>query len=155
MQSAAETVGPIELGIEQIKNRIPHRYPFLMIDRMVDVVLGESAVGIKNVTINEPFFQGHFPDQPIMPGVLVIEAMAQTAGTLVAETYDLNAETSAVFFMAIEQAKFRHPIYPGDQLRIPVRQLRSKLSVYKYEGKAYVGDKLVAEATYSAKMISV
>lgn len=136
--------------ILQIMAAIPHRYPFLMIDRMVDVVKGQSAVGIKNVTINEPFFQGHFPTKPVMPGVLIIEAMAQTAAALVVLTLGDRFEGKLVYFMTIENAKFRRPVVPGDQLRIHVDKERQRGNVYKFRGVARVDGVSVAEAHFGA-----
>ncbi len=132
---------------------IPHRYPFLMIDRMVDVIADKSAVGIKNVTINEPFFQGHFPSLPVMPGVLIIEAMAQTAAVLVVQTMGQQAEGKLVYFMSIDQARFRKPIGPGDCVRIHVEKQRSRGNVWKFKGQARVEDNLMAEATFAAMIV--
>jgi 3-hydroxyacyl-[acyl-carrier-protein] dehydratase len=142
-----------ELDAEAINRMIPHRYPFLMIDRVVEIVADTSAVGIKNVTINEPFFQGHFPGRPIMPGVLIVEAMAQTAAALVVATLGREAEGKLVYFMTIEQARFRRPVVPGDQLRIKVIKQQRKLSVWKFNGHASVDVKLAAEAIISAKIM--
>ncbi|MDG6094371.1 3-hydroxyacyl-ACP dehydratase FabZ [Acetobacter sp. AN02] len=133
---------------------IPHRYPFLLIDRMEDVVLGESAVGIKNVTMNEPFFQGHFPSRPVMPGVLQIEAMAQTAAVLVVRTLGKDFEGKLVYFMTIENAKFRRPVGPGDQLRIIVTKERRRANVWKFHGVAQVDGVSVAEASFSAMIMA-
>lgn len=143
-----------ELDIERIKQMIPHRYPMLMIDRVVDVVADASATGIKNVSINEPFFMGHFPSRPVMPGVLIIEAMAQTAGVLVVHTLGSESEGRLVYFMTIDEARFRRPVVPGDQLRIYVRKERNKANVWKFTAEAKVGDALCAEATYSAMILN-
>ena len=143
-----------DLDINRIMQLIPHRYPMLMIDRVVDIVLGESAVGIKNVTINEPFFQGHFPQQPVMPGVLIVEAMAQTAGTLVVATLGPEAEGRLVYFMTIDEARFRRPVVPGDTVHIHVTKQRSRGNVWRFRGEAKVKDVLVAEATYSAMIMN-
>ena len=137
---------------DEIMKMIPHRYPFLFIDRVVDLVLDETAVGIKNVTINEPFFQGHFPDHPIMPGVLIIEAMAQTSAILVIETTGKRAG-AIVYFMTIEQARFRQPVGPGDRLELHVTKQRNRGKVWKFRGEARVDGKLMAEATYSAMIV--
>jgi 3-hydroxyacyl-[acyl-carrier-protein] dehydratase len=142
------------IDILQIMSAIPHRYPFLMIDRMVEVVLGESAIGIKNVTVNEPFFQGHFPSKPVMPGVLIIEAMAQTAAALVVLTLGDAFDGKLVYFMTIENAKFRRPVGPGDQLRIHVVKERQRGNVYKFRGIARVDGVSVAEAHYGAMIMS-
>ena len=120
--SSIATIGQIE--IMRIMEMIPHRYPFLMIDRVRDVVLDVSAVGIKNVSINEPFFQGHFPTSPVMPGVLIIESMAQTAAVLVVATLGPDAEGKLVYFMLVDSARFRRPIVPGDQVLVQVTKLR-------------------------------
>lgn len=141
------------IDISRIMQLIPHRYPFLLIDRIVDVVPSESATGIKNVSINEPHFQGHFPQRPVMPGVLIIEAMAQTAGALVVHTLGPEAEGKLVYFMTIENARFRRPVVPGDQLMIHVVKERSRGNVWKFNGEAKVGGVLVAEATYSAMIL--
>lgn len=148
---AAEATKTIDIG--RITQMIPHRYPFLMIDRIVDLVSGESCVGIKNVTINEPFFQGHFPQRPVMPGVLVIEAMAQTAAVIVVEKLGTESEGRLVYFMTIEQARFRRPIGPGDQVRIHCRKERSRGNVWKFSAEARVDGTLCAEATYSAMIL--
>ncbi len=141
------------IDIGRIMQLIPHRYPFLLIDRIVDVVPSESATGIKNVSINEPHFQGHFPQRPVMPGVLIIEAMAQTAGALVVHTLGPEAEGKLVYFMTIENARFRRPVVPGDQLMIHVVKERSRGNVWKFNGEAKVAGVLVAEATYSAMIL--
>jgi 3-hydroxyacyl-[acyl-carrier-protein] dehydratase len=141
---------PITLNIERIKELIPHRYPFLMVDRIVDVHPGKSAVGIKNVSVNEPFFVGHFPKAPIFPGVLIIEAMAQTAAALVVETLGKEAEGKLVYFMSVEGAKFRRPVVPGDVLKLHVEMQRNRGSVYKFTAEARVDGAKVADATYAA-----
>ncbi len=139
--------------IERIMGAIPHRYPFLMIDRIVDMKLGESAVGIKNVSVNENFFQGHFPAHPVMPGVLIIESMAQTAAVLVVETLGQAAKGKVVYFMSVEGAKFRRPVGPGDQLRIHIAKERSRGNVWKFNAVARVDGVAVAEATYTAMIM--
>jgi 3-hydroxyacyl-[acyl-carrier-protein] dehydratase len=142
------------MDIHRIMADIPHRYPFLLLDRMVDVVLGESAVGIKNVTANENFFAGHFPNHPVMPGVLIIESMAQTAAVLVVETLGPDAKGKLVYFMSIEAAKFRRPVVPGDQLRIHIAKERSRGNVWRFHGEAKVDGIVVAEATYTAMIMN-
>ena len=141
------------VDIARIMRAIPHRYPFLMIDRVLEMVLGRSAIGIKNVTMNEPFFEGHFPGHPVMPGVLIIEAMAQTAAVLVVETIGPAAQGKVVYFMSIEGAKFRRPVVPGDQLRIHIAKERSRGSVWKFHAVARVDGVSVAEATYAAMIM--
>lgn len=144
---------PQSIDILKIMQSIPHRYPFLLIDKMVEIHAGQSAIGIKNVTVNEPFFQGHFPSHPVMPGVLIVEAMAQTAATLVVMTLGKAFEGKLVYFMTIENAKFRRPVGPGDQLRIHVDKERSRANVWKFKGVARVDDVTVAEATFSAMIM--
>ncbi len=138
------------IDVKQIMNMIPHRYPILLVDRILEYVPGESAVGLKNVTMNEPHFMGHFPGEPVMPGVLIIESMAQTAALLVVKTLGLEAEGKLVYFMTIDGAKFRKPVVPGDSLHIHVEKMQSRGPVWKFTGKAYVEGKLCAEATFSA-----
>ncbi|MGE4350949.1 MAG: 3-hydroxyacyl-ACP dehydratase FabZ [Bdellovibrionales bacterium] len=142
------------IDVNGIMARIPHRYPFLMIDRVVDIVAGESCTGIKNVSVNEPFFQGHFPGHPIMPGVLIVEAMAQTAATLVVDSIEgVNSGTHVVYFMSVEEARFRKPVLPGDQLHIKVKKERNRGAVWKFRGEAFVDDGLVAEAVFTAMLV--
>jgi len=142
------------IDIKGIMERIPHRYPMLLIDRIVDVVRAESCTGIKNVSANEPFFQGHFPNHPIMPGVLIIEAMAQTAATLVVDSLEgITSQTHVVYFMTIENARFRKPVVPGDQLHIKVKKERQRGNVWKFRGEAFVDDVLCAEAVYTAMLL--
>jgi len=141
------------VDILEVMEMIPHRQPFLMIDRVEDIVIRESATGIKNVTINEPFFVGHFPVRPVMPGVLVIEAMAQTAAVLVVETLGPNALGKLVYFMTIDNARFRKPVVPGDQVKLFVSVQRNRGNVWKFKGVAKVGDLTVAEAIYSAMIM--
>ena len=140
----------IDMNIEDILKNIPHRYPFLMIDRLTDVNPGESAVGIKNVSINEQFFQGHFPAKPVMPGVLIVEAMAQTAAALVVVSFKEDLSSKLVYFMSIESARFRKPVVPGDTLNILVNKKQVRGDVWKFSGEAFVGDKLVAESLFTA-----
>ena len=129
---------------------IPHRYPILLVDRVLELNAGESAVSLKNVTMNEPHFMGHFPGFPVMPGVLIVEAMAQTAAIVVVEALGEEAEGKVVFFMTIDDARFRKPVVPGDALHIHVEKVRARGPVWKFSGKAMVGDTLCAEATFSA-----
>ncbi len=138
------------IDIARIMEMIPHRYPFLMIDRLENVVSGTRATGIKNVSVNEPFFQGHFPDHKVMPGVLIVEAMAQTAAVLVVHTLGADSEGKLVYFMSIDQARFRRPVHPGDRLHVDVEKQRSRGNVWKFAGKATVDGTLVAEAVFAA-----
>jgi len=142
-----------DLDVMRIMQMIPHRYPILMIERVVDIVLGESATGIKNVSINEPFFQGHFPSRPVMPGVLIIEAMAQTSAVLVVGTLGAEAEGKLVYFMTVDEARFRRPVTPGDTIHIHVTKQRKRANVWKFKGEAKVNGVLVAEAVYSAMIL--
>ena len=135
------------MNINEIMQHLPHRYPFLLVDRIIDLQPGKSITGIKNVTFNEPFFQGHFPGQPIMPGVLMVEAMAQVAGVL---AFSSGVEANSVFFMSIEKAKFRKPVVPGDQLRIEIKVLQQRGNVWKFSGTAKVDDKVASEADFTA-----
>jgi 3-hydroxyacyl-[acyl-carrier-protein] dehydratase len=141
------------VDVLRIMRSIPHRYPFLLVDRMVEVVPSVSAIGIKNVSINEPFFAGHFPGRPVMPGVLIIESMAQTAGALVVITLGPEAEGKVVYFMSIDSAKFRKPVVPGDQIRIHVVKERNRGPVWKFSAQAKVDGVVVAEATYTAMIM--
>ncbi len=146
-----EHTAPVtEADLSLIQRIIPHRYPFLLVDRVRDIVVGKSCVGIKNVTFNEPQFQGHFPGMPIFPGVMIIEAMAQTSGILVGVTMDLADKNAKVFFMGVEGAKFRRKVVPGDVLELHVTALRGGGKVWKFEGRGMVGDELAAEATFTA-----
>ena len=140
------------IEVDEIMQMIPHRYPFLLIDRVKNVVFDTSAVGIKNVTVNEPFFQGHFPGHPIMPGVLLIEAMAQTSAVLVIKTTGKVAG-SLVYFMTVDNARFRKPVRPGDQVKLHVEKVRNRGNVWKFKGEARVDGKLMAEAAYSAMIV--
>ncbi len=135
------------IDIRQIMNILPHRYPFLLVDRIIEIIPNESAKGIKNVTINEPFFQGHFPGNPIMPGVLIVEAMAQVAGVL---AFKSGMEGSGVLFMSIEKVKFRKPIVPGDQILFEVSVMQRRSNVWKFSGVAKVEDKVATEAEFTA-----
>ncbi|MEO1658316.1 MAG: 3-hydroxyacyl-ACP dehydratase FabZ [Pseudomonadota bacterium] len=141
-----------DLDVAGIQALIPHRYPFLMIDKLTNVSRTEGSVGVKNVTINEPFFQGHFPQMPVMPGVLIIEAMAQTAASYTVYADELDSEGKVVLFMGVDKAKFRKPVVPGDQLELHVKVIQRRPPVWKYEGKAMVDGKLVAEAVFAAML---
>ena len=142
-----------KININEIKRLIPHRYPFLLVDCVVDLKLGESAKGLKNVTINEPFFQGHFPKEPIMPGVLIIESLAQTAAILVAKTLKIINGDLLVYFMSMNNTKFRKLVKPGDTLNLSVIVNQSRRNVWKFHGEAYVRDEIVAESDFTAMMV--
>jgi 3-hydroxyacyl-[acyl-carrier-protein] dehydratase len=137
------------LDVEQIKKLLPHRAPMLLVEKLTDIVPRQSATGYKAVSINEPFFMGHFPERALMPGVLIVEAMAQTAGALVVHSLAGTAAPS-VYFMTIEKARVRKPVVPGDLLRMPVKAIRQRGPVWKFSGQAFVGDDLCAEAEFSA-----
>ena len=138
------------LDINEVLEYLPHRYPMLLVDRVLDLEEGKTITAVKNVTMNEAFFQGHFPGNPIMPGVLTVEAMAQAAGILGMKT--LKVKNVDVYFMSIEKAKFRKPVVPGDQLRFDVSITKSRGKIFKFEGKAFVGDAVVSEAEFTAMM---
>ncbi len=141
------------IDIHRIMQMIPHRYPFLMVDKVIDVVPAEGATGVKNVTASEPHFQGHFPEKPIMPGVLIIESMAQTAAVVVVETLGPKAEGKLVYFMSVDNARFRRPVVPGDTLMVHVKKERSRGNVWRFNGEAKVNGVLMAEATFSAMIM--
>lgn len=143
---------PKYIDVNRIMELIPHRYPFLLIDRILEVNGTDNIVGLKNVTINENFFQGHFPGAPIMPGVLIIEAMAQTAGCMVVNSLS-EAEGKLVYFMTIDEAKFRRPVVPGDSLHIHVSKVQSRGNVWKFKGEAKVDGQLCAEASFGAMIV--
>ena len=142
------------IDVKEIMQILPHRYPFLLVDRIESLKEGEKAVGIKNVSINEPFFVGHFPGNPIMPGVLIIEAMAQVGGVLAFHSSPKEWAGSLVYFMGIDKVRFRKPVVPGDQLRLKLTTIRQKQKVFKMRGEAYVDDTLVAEAELMAAIES-
>ncbi len=152
--ASAETPGSVgAYDIARIMQAIPHRFPFLLVDRVVDIVPDVSAIGIKNVSINENFFQGHFPAHPVFPGVLIVESMAQTAAVLVVETLGPSAQGKLVYFMTVDNAKFRKPVVPGDQMRVHVRKEKQRGSIWRFSAEAKVDGKVVAEATYSAMIL--
>lgn len=140
-----------EMRIGEILKLLPHRYPFLLVDRLKNVVPGESGIGIKNVTMNEEFFQGHFPENPVMPGVLQIEAMAQTAGIIVLTAFPEEERSgNSVYFMTVDEVKFRKPILPGDVIEFYVKKEQAVRNVFKFRGEAKVDGKVVSQATFSA-----
>lgn len=138
------------LNIQDIKKILPHRYPFLLVDAVRDIRVGESAVGIKNVTVNEPFFAGHFPERPIFPGVLIIEALAQTAAVLVGETVGFSDQSVEVYFMSVDKTKFRKPVEPGDVLELHVQAIKSRDRIWRFACEARVAGKRVAESEITA-----
>ncbi len=150
---ASDDRSGVTINLNDIKRMIPHRYPFLMIDKVIDLTEGVSATGIKNVTCNEPHFPGHFPEQPIMPGVLIVEAMAQTAAVLVAKSLGLVDHNFLVYFLSIDRAKFRKPVEPGDVLNLVVNVVRNRGKTWKFSGRAMVGKNLVTESDFTAMMV--
>jgi len=152
-KAPAEVLSATEIGIDEVMRRIPHRPPFLLIDRAQDYVENQSLVGIKLVTINEPYFAGHFPGRPVMPGVLIIEAIAQTGGVLMSKSMDVNVENKGIMFISVDNCRFRHPVRPGDVLRMPVEVMRARGDVFKFRGRGMVGDKLAAECEFAAMLI--
>ncbi len=140
------------MDVTEIQGILPHRYPFLLVDRILEIEPGKRIVGIKNVTVNEEFFQGHFPGKPVMPGVLIIEAMAQVGGVLLLQEV-ADRESKLVYFMGIDEARFRKPVVPGDQLRFEVEVLRRKATTCKLRGRALVDGQLVAEAVVMSAMV--
>ena len=142
-----------DIDIAEILRRIPHRYPFLLIDRAEDYRANESIVGIKCVSVNEPFFAGHFPGNPVMPGVLILEAIAQTGGVLMSKSLDVDTEGKTILFMSLDNCRFRYPVRPGAVLRMIVEVVRHKGNVFKFRGRAMVGDKLAAESEFAAMVV--
>jgi len=140
------------LGIEQITEYLPHRYPFLLVDRIIEFEAGKSITGIKNVTANEPFFQGHFPGHPIMPGVLIVEAMAQVGGLLMVENADPEKDPQIVYLAAVDQVRWRRPVVPGDQLRISARLLKARRSLFRVFAEATVDGEIAASAEITCQV---
>jgi 3-hydroxyacyl-[acyl-carrier-protein] dehydratase len=139
------------MDVKEIQSFLPHRYPFLLVDRILELEPNKKAVGIKNVTINEPFFEGHFPGNPIMPGVLIVEALAQVAGLM---AFASGVQGDTVYFMSIEKAKFRRPVVPGDQLRLEIIRTHQRGNVWKFSGNATVDGKLAAESEFTAMVLN-
>ena len=145
---ARAAIGPLD--VRRVMAALPHRFPMLLVDRVEELIIDQRIVATKAVTINEPFFAGHFPDRPIMPGVLIVEALAQAAGVLAVESLGLSGTGKLVYFMAIDGAKFRTPVEPGVLLRLEVEFVQKRASVCKFAGKAFVGEKLAAQADFTA-----
>jgi 3-hydroxyacyl-[acyl-carrier-protein] dehydratase len=150
-----EAVVSVDIEIEEILRRIPHRPPFLLVDRAEDFRPHRSIVGVKSVTINEPYFVGHFPGRPVMPGVLIIEALAQTGAILMSKSLQVDVENKGIMFISVDNCRFRHPVRPGDVLRMPVEVLRARGDVFKFKGRGLVDEKVAAEAEFAAMLIEV
>jgi 3-hydroxyacyl-[acyl-carrier-protein] dehydratase len=144
---------PDEIGIDEIMARLPHRHPFLLIDRAVEFKANQSIVGIKCVTVNEPFFQGHFPAYPVMPGVLIIEAMAQTGAVLMSKSLDIDIANKSIFFISLDNCRFRAPARPGDMLRLAVQVIKHRGDLYKFRGEAFIEETLAAECEFAAMVM--
>jgi 3-hydroxyacyl-[acyl-carrier-protein] dehydratase len=144
---------PDHIDINEILARIPHRIPFLLVDRCEEFVANQSIVGIKCVSVNEPFFQGHFPGYPVMPGVLIVEAMAQTSAVLMSKSLEIDPAGKAIFFMSLDNCRFRAPVRPGDVLRLAVEVTRARGDIFKFKGRALVDDKVAAEAEFAAMVV--
>ena len=153
--SGDETAGSGDIDIHEVLRRIPHRPPFLMFDRAEAYEAGKTLTGVKNVTINEPFFQGHFPESPVMPGVLIVEAMAQTGGLLMSKSWDVDPEGKIILFMSLDNCRFRHPVRPGDVLKLVVEVMRARSDVVKFKGRGLVNGKLAAEAEFAAMLVDI
>ena len=152
-RKAPVAANPTDIDITEILARIPHRIPFLLVDRCEDYKANESIVGIKCVTVNEPFFQGHFAHYPVMPAVLLIEAMAQTGAVLMSKSLNVDVGGKAIFFMSCDNCRFRSPVRPGDVVRMPVQVVRHRGDVFKFAGKAMVGDKVADECEFAAMVV--
>ncbi len=148
-----ETDGGVNIDMAEILRRIPHRYPFLLVDRAEDYHAHKSIVGIKCVTMNEPYFLGHFPGNPLMPGVLIVEALAQTGAVLMSKSLNADVEGKTIMFMSLDNVRFRAPVRPGDVLRMVVDVVRARDVVFKFRGQAFVADKLAAEADFAAMVV--
>jgi len=148
-----DTASDVAIDVNEIMRRIPHRPPFLLVDRAENYVPNKSLTGIKCVTINEPFFVGHFPGAPVMPGVLIVEALAQTGALLMSKSWDVNPEGKIILFMSVDNCRFRTPVRPGDVLRLEVEVMRARTDVVKFSGKGMVGDKVAAQAEFAAMLV--
>ncbi|MGZ5987009.1 MAG: 3-hydroxyacyl-ACP dehydratase FabZ [Caulobacteraceae bacterium] len=152
-RKAPVSEAPSEIDITEILARIPHRYPFLLVDRCEEYKPSESIVGIKCVSVNEPYFQGHFPGYPVMPGVLIVEALAQAGAVLMSKSLDVDVAGKAIFFISLDNCRFRNPVRPGDVIRLHVEVLRARGDLFKFRGVAKVGDKVAAEAEFAAMVV--
>lgn len=152
-RKAPVAADPTAIDITEVMERIPHRFPMLLVDRCEEYKQNESIVGIKCVTVNEPFFQGHFPHYPVMPGVLLIEAMAQTGAVLMSKSLEVDVGGKAIFFMSADNCRFRQPVRPGDVVRMPVRVVRHRGDVFKFAGQCLVDGKVAAEAEFAAMVV--
>ncbi|HEY3696219.1 3-hydroxyacyl-ACP dehydratase FabZ [Phenylobacterium sp.] len=152
-RKAPVSQGETDIDITEILRRIPHRYPFLLVDRAEDYRPSQSIVGIKCVTVNEPFFQGHFPDYPVMPGVLIVEALAQSGAVLMSKSLDVDVRGKTIFFVSLDNCRFRQPVRPGNVLRLCVEVLRARGDLFKFRGRAMVDDKVAAEAEFAAMVV--
>ena len=152
-RKAPVSEAPDHIDINEILARIPHRIPFLLVDRCEQFVANQSIVGIKCVSVNEPFFQGHFPDYPVMPGVLIVEAMAQTSAVLMSKSLEIDPAGKAIFFMSLDNCRFRAPVRPGDVLRLAVEVTRARGDIFKFKGQALVDGKVAAEAEWAAMVV--
>jgi len=152
-RKAPVSEAPDHIDINEILTRIPHRIPFLLVDRCEEFVANQSIVGIKCVSVNEPFFQGHFPDYPVMPGVLIVEAMAQTSAVLMSKSLEIDPAGKAIFFMSLDNCRFRAPVRPGDVLRLAVEVTRARGDIFKFKGQAQVDGKVAAEAEWAAMVV--
>lgn len=148
-----EVEAPPIIDIAEIMRRIPHRYPFLLVDRAEEYRAHQSIIGVKNVTMNEPYFAGHFPGNPVMPGVLIVEAIAQSGAVLMSKSLNADVTGRTIFFTSLDNCRFRHPVRPGDVLRMPVEVLRARGDMFKFRGRAMVGDKMAAEVDFSAMVV--
>lgn len=153
MSDTAADSGETGIGYAEILARIPHRYPFLLVDRAEDYRPSQSIVGVKNVTFNEPFFAGHFPGNPVMPGVLIVEALGQTGAVLMSKSLDVDVAGKTIFFMSIDNCRFRAPVRPGDVLRMEVQVIFHRRGIFKFRGQATVNGKLAAEADFAAMLV--
>jgi 3-hydroxyacyl-[acyl-carrier-protein] dehydratase len=152
-RKAPVSQGETDIDITEILRRIPHRYPFLLVDRAEDYRASQSIVGIKCVTVNEPFFQGHFPNYPVMPGVLIVEALAQSGAVLMSKSLDVDVRGKTIFFVSVDNCRFRQPVRPGDVLRLCVEVLRARGDLFKFRGRAMVGETVAAEAEFAAMVV--